>query len=73
MQYVCLCVCVYKAINYIHMIMNLYIELSKFATFWNNSSMGVALVMESVVKETNLIKLYMVIPYKSLASLKGWF
>ena len=37
---VCVCVCAPEAINYIHMISNLYIKLSKFTTFQNVTIYG---------------------------------
>ena len=75
----CVCVCVSpEVINYIHMIMNLYIKLSEFAMYVSKCneiilSMGMALAMICIVKERNQPNKTMVMLYKSLMLLKGWF
>ena len=52
---------VLEAIDYIHVMLNLYIKVSKFAMLCKCNetflSMGVALVMKCVVKEINVIRL----------------
>ena len=58
---VCVHVCVCpKAINYTHVIFNLYNQLNKFVTFRNGMKqffVWVAIVMKHVVTETDLIRL----------------
>ena len=60
---VCMCVCVSapEAINYIHVIFNLYNQLNKFVTFRKCNEailcMGVAIVTKHIVTETNLTRL----------------
>ena len=55
--------------------MNLYIKLSKFATFQNVlKTMGMTLVMKHIMKEINIcICKIMVLPCKPLVLLKGGF
>ena len=56
---VSMCVSAPEAINYIHVIFNLYNQLNKFVAFRNVAKkyMGVAFVMKHVVTETKAIRL----------------
>ena len=54
----CVCVPTPEAINYIHMIFNLYNQPNKFVAFRNVTlCMGVAFVTKHVVTETKVKKL----------------
>ena len=57
----CVCVSTSKAINYIHVILNLFKQLNKFVMLINimkQLCIGVTIVTKQVVSETNLIRLY---------------
>jgi len=59
---VCVCVCVRpQAINYIHVILNLYNQLNKFVAFRNVTKLSMyrrGFYNEHVMTESNLIRLY---------------
>ena len=57
----CVCECMHvsapEAINYIHMIFNLYNQLNKFVVSETYLYMGVAFVTNYIVTETKVIRL----------------
>ena len=71
-----MCVCVYpEAINYIHVILNLYNQLKKFVAFRNVTklSMHGRGLCNKACKDKNQSNEDILVPHKSLVSLRGWF
>ena len=74
---VCVCVCIPtpEAIDYIHVIFNLYNQLNKFVVFRNvmKLSMHGHGLCNEACRDRNQSNKAILAPYKSLISLRGWF
>ena len=75
---VCVCVCVFapEAINYIHVILNLYNQLNKFVVSFRNVrklSMHGRGHYNEARRDKNQPNKAILVPKKLLVSLRGWF